>query len=46
VFGGGSYDGLVALEAQAHDHPLLTLDECAQATYRRLGAPFRPLPTV
>lgn len=46
VFGGGSYDGVVALEAHAHDHPLLTLDERAQATYRRLGAPFRPVPTV
>lgn len=46
VFGGGSYDGVVALEAHVHDHPLLTLDERAQATYRRLGAPFRPVPTV
>jgi hypothetical protein len=43
VFGGASYDGLVALEATANDHTLLTLDERAQQTYRRLGAPFRVL---
>lgn len=40
VFGGASYDGLVALEAAAHGETLLTLDERAQATYRRLGAEF------
>jgi hypothetical protein len=40
VFGGASYDGLVALEAKAHACPLLTLDERAQSTYRRLGAEF------
>ena len=38
VLGGASYDGLVALEAKAHRRALLTLDERAQATYRRLGA--------
>ena len=38
VFGGASYDGLVAL--QARGHVLLTLDRRAQETYRRLGAPF------
>ena len=41
VFGGATYDGLVALEAVAHGLTLLTLDERAQSTYRRLGAPFR-----
>ena len=41
VLGGATYDGLVALEAQAHGRTLLTLDERAQATYRRLGVPFR-----
>ncbi len=41
VFGGASYDGLVALEAKAHGQVLLTLDERAQPTYQRLGAPFR-----
>jgi hypothetical protein len=41
VFGGASYDGLVALEASAHGRTLLTLDRRAQDTYRRLGAPFR-----
>jgi len=41
VFGGAAYDGLVALEAGAHDRILLTLDERAQSTYRRLAAPFR-----
>jgi hypothetical protein len=41
VFGGASYDGLVALEADAHGHALLTLDSRAQETYRRLGVAFR-----
>jgi toxin FitB len=40
VFGGASYDGLVGLEAQAHGRRLLTLDERAQDTYRRLGVSF------
>jgi hypothetical protein len=40
VFGGATYDGLVALEAAAHGHSLLTLDERAQATYQRLRVPF------
>ena len=40
VFGGASYDGLVALEAHAHGRALLTLDERAQLTYRRLGVGF------
>jgi len=40
VFGGASYDGLVALEAHAHGRALLTLDERAQVTYRRLGIEF------
>jgi hypothetical protein len=43
VFGGASYDGLVALEAKAHGLTLLTLDERAQSTYRRLGVPFRAI---
>ena len=41
VFGGSSYDGLVALEADAHGLTLLTLDVRAQETYRRLGVAFR-----
>ena len=40
VFGGASYDGLVALEAKANGRTLLTLDERAQSTYRRLGVAF------
>lgn len=40
VLGGASYDGLVALEAKAHAQTLITLDERAQTTYRRLGADF------
>lgn len=40
VFGGASYDGLVALEAKASGRTLLTLDERAQSTYRRLGVAF------
>ena len=45
VFGGASYDGLVALEATAHELTLLTLDERAQDTYRRVGAPFQVIGT-
>jgi hypothetical protein len=41
VHGGASYDGLVALEAQAHGRSLITLDEQAQRTYSRLGVAFR-----
>jgi hypothetical protein len=41
VFGGASYDGLVALEADAHGHALLTLDTRAQSTYQRLGVAFK-----
>ena len=41
VLGGATYDGLVALEAAAHERTLLTLDERAQATYQRLGVAFR-----
>lgn len=40
VSGGASYDGLVALEAQAHGRTLLTLDHRAQSTYQRLGVAF------
>ena len=40
VSGGASYDGIVALEAKANGYGLLTLDERAQSTYRRLGADF------
>jgi hypothetical protein len=43
VSGGATYDGLVALEAAAHGQTLLTLDQRAQITYRRLGVPFRDL---
>jgi hypothetical protein len=40
VFGGASYDGLVALEAKAHGRALLTLDQRAQSTYQRLSVAF------
>ena len=43
VVGGATYDALVALEAAAHGRTLLTLDQRAQVTYRRLGVPFRDL---
>lgn len=43
VWGGGAYDGLVALEAAEHGQVLLTLDRRAQATYQRLGVPFRAI---
>jgi len=45
VFGGASYDGLVALEAAGNDRMLLTLDDRAQQTYLRLAVPFRALAT-
>jgi hypothetical protein len=41
VFAGGTYDGLVGLQAAAHGHVLLTLDERARDTYRRLAVPYR-----
>jgi hypothetical protein len=41
VFGGASYDGLVALEADAHGEMLLTLDARAQRTYQQLGVRFQ-----
>lgn len=40
VWGGPSYDGLVALEARANGRTLLTLDQRAQTTYQRLGVSF------
>lgn len=43
VYGGASYDGLVALESLAHGEMLLTLDARARSTYERLGVPFRDL---
>lgn len=43
VGGGASYDGLVALEARAHEQVVLTRDSRAQDTYRRLGVAFRAL---
>jgi hypothetical protein len=43
VFGGASYDGIVALEARAHGRTLLTLDQRAQETYRRLGIAYQAL---
>jgi hypothetical protein len=45
VFGGASYDGVVALEAKAHGRTLLTLDERAQSTYQRLGVAFSVITT-
>jgi predicted nucleic acid-binding protein len=43
VGGGASYDGLVALEATAHEQTLLTRDARAQDTYRRLAVAFRAM---
>jgi predicted nucleic acid-binding protein len=43
VFGGAAFDGLIALEAAAHGETLLTLDERAQATYRRLGVAHKAI---
>jgi toxin FitB len=41
VGAGATHDGLVALEARAHERVLLTRDARAQDTYRRLGVAFR-----
>lgn len=38
VFGGAVYDGLIALTAASHGTTLLTRDNRAVPTYRRLGA--------
>ena len=49
VFGGASYDGLVALEAAGNDRTLLTLDDRAQQTYcawRCRSARWRPAATT
>lgn len=43
IFGGASYDGLVALEAHSAEHVLLTLDRRAEDVYRRLGIRYRAL---
>lgn len=43
VSGGATYDGVIGLEAAAHNELVLTLDRRAQETYRRLGVPFRVL---
>ena len=43
IGGGASYDGLVGLEAAAHQQLLLTRHARAQDTYRRLGVAFRVL---
>ncbi len=43
VLGGATYDGLVGLEAQSNACRLLTLDQRAQSTYRRLGVAFEPV---
>jgi hypothetical protein len=40
ILGGASYDGLVALEAKAHERALLSLDRRAVSTYQRLGAAY------
>jgi hypothetical protein len=40
VSGGATYDGVVALEAAAHGRTLVTLDERAETTYRRLGVQY------
>lgn len=43
ISGGSTYDALVALEADAHDEELLTLDRRAVAIYARLGVRYRLL---
>lgn len=43
VVGGASYDGLVALTAQAHQRLLVSLDRRAERTYRLLGVDYRML---
>ncbi len=41
VFGGATYDGLVALEALTHGETLLTLDTRARGAYARIGVEVR-----
>jgi len=43
IFGGASYDGLIALVARAAGAALLSLDKRAAATYRKLGVDFELL---
>lgn len=43
VTGGGTYDALVGLTAQAFGHELLSLDLRAERTYRSLGIAYRLL---
>jgi predicted nucleic acid-binding protein len=43
IVGGASYDGLVALTAQAHARLIVSLDRRAERTYRLLGVDYRML---
>ncbi len=43
IAGGGTYDALVGLTAQAFGHELLSLDLRAERTYRSLGIAYRVL---
>ena len=43
VVGGSSYEGLVALTAQAHERTLISLHRGAERTYRLLGIQYRLL---
>ena len=43
VVGGSSYDGLVALTAQAHERTVISLNLRAVRTYRLLGIQYRLL---
>jgi hypothetical protein len=46
VSGGASYDGIVALQARAGGHTLLTLDRRVEDTFRRLGIAIASSPTT
>jgi predicted nucleic acid-binding protein len=43
VWGGATYDALIALTAAHHGLTLLTLDRRAEITYRRLGIAYQLL---
>ena len=43
IFGGATYDALIAFTAEAHGATLISLDHRAAATYRRCGVVFRLL---
>ncbi len=46
ISGGSTYDGLIALIARDHGHPLLTADRRAARTYESLGVEYQLVPAA